>query len=124
MNDETGNLPAKTDEQPPDLRVLVGLVSKALELETTMVAVSTKEAEIAAEALKVANAARSRTRPKWTSEDSRSGLENASRIPMRLFRPTPGIGCSSLSRCRKIDATRASTTGDGRTQPFYLVGGT
>jgi len=50
------NLPAKRDEQPPDLRVLVELVSKALELETTRVAVSTKEAEIAAEALKVADA--------------------------------------------------------------------
>ena len=56
MSDETGNLPANRDEQPPDLRVLVELVSKALELETTRVAVSTKEAEIAAEALKVADA--------------------------------------------------------------------
>ena len=56
MSDEPGNLPAKRDEQPPDLRVLVELVSKALELETTRVAVSTKEAEIAAEALKVADA--------------------------------------------------------------------
>lgn len=56
MSDETGNLPVKRDEQPPDLRVLVELVSKALELETTRVAVSTKEAEIAAEALKVADA--------------------------------------------------------------------
>jgi len=56
MSDETGNLPAKRAEQPPDLRILVELVSKALELETTRVAVSTKEAEIAAEALKVADA--------------------------------------------------------------------
>ena len=56
MSDETGNLPARRDEPPPDLRVLVELVSKALELETTRVAVSTKEAEIAAEALKVADA--------------------------------------------------------------------
>ncbi|MDE2763653.1 MAG: hypothetical protein OXQ94_04640 [Gemmatimonadota bacterium] len=56
MSDETGDLPTRRDERPPDLRVLVDLVSKALELETTRVAVSTKEAEIAAEALKVADA--------------------------------------------------------------------
>ena len=57
MSDESGNnLPAKRDESAPDFRVLVELVSKALELETTRVAVSTKEAEIAAEALKVADA--------------------------------------------------------------------
>ena len=56
MSDETSNLPAKRDEQSPDPRVLVELVSKALELETQRVAVSTKEAEIAAEVLKVADA--------------------------------------------------------------------
>ena len=42
MSDEPGNLPAKRDDQPPDLRVLVELVSKALELETTRVAASTR----------------------------------------------------------------------------------
>ena len=56
MSDESGNLPAKRDDQPPDLRALVELLSKTLELETTRVAASTKEAEIAAEALKVADA--------------------------------------------------------------------
>ena len=56
MSDVASNLPKQQDEQPPDLRVLVELVSKALELETRRVAVSTREAEIAAEALKVADA--------------------------------------------------------------------
>ena len=58
MSDETEarNLPAKRDEPPPDFRVLVELMSKSLELETKRVAVSTKEAEIAAEALRVADA--------------------------------------------------------------------
>ena len=45
MSNEAGTLPAKKDEQP-DLRVLVTLLSKALELEASRVAVSTKEAEV------------------------------------------------------------------------------
>lgn len=56
MSDDLNNLPARQDEQPPDLRVLFGLASNALELETKRVAASSKEAEVAAEALRVADA--------------------------------------------------------------------
>lgn len=53
MSDRTGNLPAKRDEEPHDLRLLL---EKVLELETMRVAASNKEAEVAAEALKLADA--------------------------------------------------------------------
>lgn len=56
MSDDLENVPPRPDEQPPDVRAVVGLLSNALELERKRVAASGKEAEVAAEVLRVADA--------------------------------------------------------------------